>query len=327
MNKGLARRIAITLALLATPLILGLLLTYQVIHVDWISFMEIQPSFRPMEDPLPVPPRSVPVEGAAFIPDEGSPANPISPDAASMERGKTLYAINCQICHGEKGKGDGSIAEDLERKPADLSSVNVASLSEGEIFLVLTNGVQLGSGRKGGMPDLRENLSVNDRWEVVNYVAAELSQKGFAAISPRAPGACAIRAVDLIGAWVSAKSPEKEAFPFTDITGKACGGTFEGDVLPLFTSANIWYAGALSCRTCHGPDVQISYARLDLSAYQGILAGSGRSSAEANGDDILGGGDWEKSELYKVLNEGEMPPNRPAEVNPRGPIIYAGGSK
>ena len=31
------------------------LFTYDVIKIDWISFMEVQDSFRPMEDPLPVP--------------------------------------------------------------------------------------------------------------------------------------------------------------------------------------------------------------------------------------------------------------------------------
>ena len=48
--------------------------------------------------------------------------------------------------------------------------MNVTQLSEGEIFQVITDGVQPGEGRKGGMPNLRENLSVNDRWDVVNYV-------------------------------------------------------------------------------------------------------------------------------------------------------------
>ena len=53
--SGLAKRIAITIGAFLAILALGLLLTYQVIHVDWITFMEIQPSFRPMEDPLPIP--------------------------------------------------------------------------------------------------------------------------------------------------------------------------------------------------------------------------------------------------------------------------------
>jgi len=170
MNKGLAKRIAITLAILVIPLILGLLLTYQIIHIDWISFMEIQPSFRPMEEPLPVPPRSVPVEGAAYIPGAGSPLNPVKSSPDSLTRGQALYEINCTLCHGKDGKGGTPIAEKLVRKPADLTGENVSTLSDGEIFLVITDGVQPPSGTKGGMPALRENLSVSDRWDTVNYV-------------------------------------------------------------------------------------------------------------------------------------------------------------
>jgi len=52
MNE-LAKRIQSLLVILGCSLVFGLLITYQVIHIDWISFMEIQPSFRPMENPLP----------------------------------------------------------------------------------------------------------------------------------------------------------------------------------------------------------------------------------------------------------------------------------
>jgi len=168
--SGLVKRMLITLLILAIPLVLGLLFTYQIIHIDWVSFMEIQPSFLAMENPLLLPPRSVPIEGPAYVPGVGSAANPIPADQASLNRGQTMYQINCDLCHGGQGKGDGPVAEKLLRKPADLTSVNVTQLSEGELFQVITDGVQPGVGRKGGMPNLRGNLSVSDRWDVVNYV-------------------------------------------------------------------------------------------------------------------------------------------------------------
>lgn len=168
--SGLAKRIAITIGAFIAVLALGLLLTYQVIHIEWVSFMEIQPAFRPMEDPLPLPPNSVPVQGAAYVPDSGNPVNPIPSNQASRERGQTLYEINCELCHGKQGKGDGPVAEKLVRKPADLTGGNVEPLSDGEIFLIITDGVQLPKGSAGGMPALRENLAVIDRWDVVNFV-------------------------------------------------------------------------------------------------------------------------------------------------------------
>ncbi len=75
----MTKRLFIVLGILVCPLILGLLITYQVIKVDWISFMEIQPSYTSMEDPLPLPPESVPVQGAAYVPGLGAPVNPVPP--------------------------------------------------------------------------------------------------------------------------------------------------------------------------------------------------------------------------------------------------------
>ena len=159
------RRLAL---LLAIALVAGgglLLFTYDFIKVDWISFMEIQPSFKPMERPLPVPAASIPVEGPAYVPGMGAPVNPVPADATSLARGGQLYVLNCVQCHGEGGLGDGAIAVFLEpRKPANLTTDVVQNKSDGALFLTVSNGVP------GAMPALNENLTVRERWDVVNYL-------------------------------------------------------------------------------------------------------------------------------------------------------------
>jgi mono/diheme cytochrome c family protein len=152
---------------LVVVLLAGVILvfTFDYIKIDWISFMEIQPSFKPMENPLPVPLDSIPVEGPASIPGMGAPINPISADDVSLSRGAQLYNINCTLCHGANGHGDGPIAIYLaNQKPADLTADAVQTLSDGAIFLTISDGVP------GFMPALNENLMVRDRWDVVNYV-------------------------------------------------------------------------------------------------------------------------------------------------------------
>jgi len=127
--------------------------------------MGIQPSFKPMEHPLPVPARSIPIEGAAYIPSLGAPQNPVTVDETSIARGTELYRINCKMCHGETGEGNGPIAPFLVNfKPANLTSPVVQFLSDGAIFMTITNG------KEGRMPALNENLTVRERWDVVNYV-------------------------------------------------------------------------------------------------------------------------------------------------------------
>ena len=138
--------------------------SFDIIKIDWPSFMEIQPSYRPMENPLPVPARSIPVEGAAFIPNMGAPENPSVADEASLTRGAELYAIHCQMCHGVTGEANGPISPFLANRPANFTSDVVQSKSDGSFFLSISNGVD------GRMPALNENLTVSERWDVVNFL-------------------------------------------------------------------------------------------------------------------------------------------------------------
>jgi mono/diheme cytochrome c family protein len=153
--------------------VVGILMifSYDIIKIDWNSFMEIQPSYKQMDHPLPVPAQSIPVEGPAYIPNLGAPANPVPADSASLARGSELFSINCTACHGADGKGNGPVAAFLRnKKPVDLTGPIGVSLSDGAIFMTITNGTP------GGMPALNENLTVRERWDVVNYVR-QLQQK------------------------------------------------------------------------------------------------------------------------------------------------------
>ncbi len=160
------KKLILVMGALVTPLIIGLLFTYDVIKIDWISFMEIQPSYRPMEDPLPLPARSVPVQGVAYIPELGVPTNPVPANEDSLKQGKEYYEASCALCHGATGEGNGGFSGFLrEFPPVSLVDETRVSLSDGAIFVTITEGVP------GRMPNLRENLPQPDmRWDVVNYV-------------------------------------------------------------------------------------------------------------------------------------------------------------
>ena len=161
----LFKQLAWVLGTLAFLFGVMMLFTYDVIKIDWPSFMEIQPSFRPMEDPLPPPSRSIPIEGAIAIPGMGAPQNPVAADQASLTRGAELFAINCQMCHGVSGEGNGPVAPFLTTfKPANLTSPLLNAMSDGAIFITISQGVP------DRMPALNENLTVRERWDVVNYI-------------------------------------------------------------------------------------------------------------------------------------------------------------
>jgi mono/diheme cytochrome c family protein len=95
----------------------------------------------------------------------GAPENPTIADDDSKTRGAELFAIHCQMCHGAGGEGNGPVAPFLiNYKPANLTSDVVQSKSDGSFFLTISDGLD------GRMPALNENLTVSERWDVVNFL-------------------------------------------------------------------------------------------------------------------------------------------------------------
>jgi hypothetical protein len=136
---------------------------------------------------------------------------------------------------------------------------------------------------------------------------------------------CQAAAIDLIGAWVSAGHSETEPFPFTDLNGQACEGTFE-DIQPLFVDNSLWFPGSLGCVSCHNGDLTDRSAGLNLTSYEGISLGSRRvAESTSPGTDIFGNGDWENSILHEVLvNQGLTTKGHSPDAEPSNPILYVG---
>jgi mono/diheme cytochrome c family protein len=165
------KRFAVLGVVVAVLFGITLLFTYDIVKIQWVGFMGISPARKQMRDPLPVPAQSIPVDGPAFIPNLGAPANPVPADETSLARGAELFNINCTACHGTNGKGNGPVAAFLQnKKPIDLTGPIGISLSDGAIFMVISNGTP------GGMPALNENFTIRERWDIVNYVR-QLQQK------------------------------------------------------------------------------------------------------------------------------------------------------
>ncbi len=142
--------------------------------------------------------------------------------------------------------------------------------------------------------------------------------------APKAPGQ--IAAVDLLGAWVNAGASETEPFEFTGLDGQIYVATFADDIFPLFDRPNRWFDGAKECSNCHVSDLADSDAELDLSSYEGILAGSYRLS-NPPGTPIIVPGDWEASPLPDRLTWNRMPIGIDSEAERDGPEVEAGGGK
>ncbi|MCX6928785.1 MAG: cytochrome c [Verrucomicrobia bacterium] len=89
--------------------------------------------------------------------------NIVSGDLANIATGRRIYEIRCADCHGQKGKGDGPAATDLNPKPGDLSKPALADQPDGVLFWKISEG-------KKPMPPYSTKLSEEQRWQVVNYI-------------------------------------------------------------------------------------------------------------------------------------------------------------
>ena len=89
-------------------------------------------------------------------------ANPIAVSKESLERGQERFNIYCSPCHGYFGDGDGRMRGQFP-KPPSLHNQKVLNWTDGNIYHVITNGQNV-------MPSYSEQVSVDDRWAIVNYI-------------------------------------------------------------------------------------------------------------------------------------------------------------
>ncbi len=150
----------------------------------WDQDMVDQPIAKPQRTPAPAGPNSIPIEGGETMPspttdqgmDEAKDAaaaipNPIPATAESLATGEYLYQMNCLVCHGKEGQGDGPVGQKFVTKsPVDLHEDYTQDQADGQLFFTLTRGRAL-------MPFYRDALSVEERWHVINYVKNEFGKK------------------------------------------------------------------------------------------------------------------------------------------------------
>lgn len=108
---------------------------------------------------------------------EGKPVvleNPYDMNDYHWQRGESLYVKTCAACHGVKGKGDGLVVEKGGfPAPPKFSARRWKKIDKypaGYVYNVITFGY-------GNMPSHAQQLYVEDRWYVSEYVRQKLMRK------------------------------------------------------------------------------------------------------------------------------------------------------
>jgi len=95
---------------------------------------------------------------------QGIPQRPAD-TKASVASGSTLYSSECSLCHGSDGRTPTPTGRWMYPRAADLTSEQVQSYSDQELFWIIQNGI-----RFTGMPAFGKVETGDNIWNLVNYV-------------------------------------------------------------------------------------------------------------------------------------------------------------
>ena len=130
-----------------------------------------------LHEPGPVETRLANLPKRFFIYRASLHEIPPRPDdtKASIERGGTHYGLDCGVCHADDGRAQRQPGQSMYPRASDLTSKQVQSYSDQELFWIIQNGI-----RFTGMPAFGDVETPDHVWDLVNYVRTLTgdSQKG-----------------------------------------------------------------------------------------------------------------------------------------------------
>jgi hypothetical protein len=92
--------------------------------------------------------------------------NPIHVTRELLVEARRHFADHCATCHANDGSGNTEIGRMLYPKAPDMRLADTQSLSDGELYFIIQNGVRL-----TGMPAWGSNSGHDhDSWALVHYI-------------------------------------------------------------------------------------------------------------------------------------------------------------
>ena len=93
--------------------------------------------------------------------------NPVSLGPDLLQEGLAHFADHCATCHGNDGSGRTPIGKNVYPKAPDLRVADTQSMSDGELFWVIHNGIRFTAMPAWGEGDLDKDL---DSWKLVHFI-------------------------------------------------------------------------------------------------------------------------------------------------------------
>lgn len=93
--------------------------------------------------------------------------NPVAASDEVLREALAHFADHCAICHANDGSGDTDIGRSLYPPAPDMREESTQSLSDGELFYVIHNGVRFTGMPAWGGEDPAED---QDSWKLAHFI-------------------------------------------------------------------------------------------------------------------------------------------------------------
>jgi mono/diheme cytochrome c family protein len=93
--------------------------------------------------------------------------NPVKPTPEVMAEGMAHYADHCAACHASDGSGQTPLGQGLYPRSPDMRQEATQSLTDGELFYIIENGIRL-----TGMPawSTGDQEGEEGTWHLVHFI-------------------------------------------------------------------------------------------------------------------------------------------------------------
>jgi mono/diheme cytochrome c family protein len=99
--------------------------------------------------------------------EQRNTANPIPLNTEVLNEGRAHFADHCAVCHSNDGSGKTPIGKNVYPKAPDLRLTDTQSMSDGELFWVIHNGIRFTGMPAWGSGDPEKDL---DSWKLVHFI-------------------------------------------------------------------------------------------------------------------------------------------------------------
>ncbi|MGQ0810544.1 MAG: c-type cytochrome [Nitrospiraceae bacterium] len=98
---------------------------------------------------------------------ERAKANPVPASREALAEGLAHFADHCATCHANDGSGKTPIGQNVYPKAPDLRLPDTQSMSDGELFFIIHNGIRFTGMPAWGSGDPDKDL---DSWKLVHFI-------------------------------------------------------------------------------------------------------------------------------------------------------------